>query len=776
MPKDVYIVRTAVVLLPLFLWSCCLIGHLHTLQIGRRGELLDKARSRYTGSSTSHSGRGEIRDVHGNLLAGNLACRDILAEPYRMKGRRDAVVRLFSKELGMDEAELRERFERACAPDERFPEIVLRRSCSAEVARAVETETIPGVTVRERQLDRADGFAGRMQELVAWTSRRNDHRAYDILVETSALRAASRRAEAFARLAQWVDCTPVRLEQRYQSATRNRTRPVEIVVRRRVAVDKAKDLRQRRTVVLRPAAAGDALAHTTGILARELDVERSELHARMSGAPGLEKRGRIVVAEAVSKPVAARISAYRLQGVTLIPTLKGVRFVESSKRFYPKGPLLGPILGFTNAVGAGVSGIEESFDSELKPHDGSVRFIKALGGTRLDIGAEEARDGQPGSTVYLTISEPIQQIAEEELQQLVRRFSPKAAYALMINPRSGAFMAMAQVPAFNPNNRTSVEDGAWVNRIAEMGFEPGSVVKPLAVSGAIDYGAVTLDTRFDCEQGNWFFCGRSLRDSGHRFGILTVAEILQHSSNIGAAKIALEMGEGRLYQTLRRYGFGQPTGIELQREARGIFRPLAEWDGLSISRFPIGQGVLLTPLQLVQTYAALANDGIMMQPYLVDRIRHPAGGVERTEPSPKRRVVRPPAARRVVEALKRVPTAEGTAPKAAIPGYEVAGKTGTAQKWVDGGYSRKHFVSTFIGFVPAESPAFVLMVTVDDPDREKGYYAGTVAAPTFRRIAKRTLRYLDAAPRVAPLTAPDTSVSMAEESAIVSAQRTKQGE
>jgi cell division protein FtsI (penicillin-binding protein 3)/stage V sporulation protein D (sporulation-specific penicillin-binding protein) len=258
---------------------------------------------------------------------------------------------------------------------------------------------------------------------------------------------------------------------------------------------------------------------------------------------------------------------------------------------------------------------------------------------------------------------------------------------------------------------------------------------------------------FDCEDGYWFYRGRPLRDSGHSYGRIPVWEIIQKSSNIGTAKIALEMGEHRLYQTLYRFGFGAPTGVGFANEAPGIFRPVRKWDGLSITRFPIGQGVLATPLQMVQAYNALANEGVVMQLHVIDRIEDTESGLcETFSPTPVRRVAGTHAVREVVRAMCRVTEEGGTAPKAAVPGYAVAGKTGTAQKFVNGQFSNTLCVASFVGFVPADAPAFTLLVVADEP--QKAQYGGTIAAPTFRRIAERTLRYLQIAPRKPSVPAP----------------------
>lgn len=750
MQRDVYIVRLTLVGLPFLIGIGLLTAHLHQLQVVRHEELLKKASNRYTTSRTERSGRGEIRDLHGIPLAGNLACRDIFAEPWRFEDRRNAILTTVSRELDTPRAELEALCIRACSPEDRYPRIPLRRAVAPTLARQLNDAGLRGVVVKEASGGPGGGgFRQRLKRIVR--PRLPDQQtAFDVFLETRELRAKSTRQRVFTNLAPLLGTSAGRLSTLFDEATRQRTRPVEVVFARSVPVQKAWRIQAYRQLRLNTELETGKRSHALDILARELDVPPTALTALYQKKTQESDSMWITIAEAVPGETTERITGYHLDGVRAKPFLRGLRFADTSRRYYTKGRMLANVIGFTNAANKGVTGIEQQYDDMLRPQFGTSSYIRDRTGQRLESELADHRPARPGCNLYLTISEPIQQIVERELDRLVAEFAPKAAYAVMVNPATGAFMALAQRPSFNPNELDTIEAEQWLNRIAVAGFEPGSVMKPMTVSGAIDYGVVTLDSEFDCEGGRWLFCGKPLHDSGHHFDVLTVAEILEHSSNIGTAKIALAMGERRLYQTLLRYGFGEPTGTGFKNEACGIFRSIELWDGLSISRFPIGQGILVTPLQMVQAFAALANDGVMMQPYLVDRIQHPGGRIERTTAHPKRRVVRPHAARQVTQALKRVTENHGTAPKAAIPGYEVAGKTGTAQKVIDKRYSNQHYVATFVGYVPADDPAFVLLISADEPDTERGYYAGTVAAPTFRRIAERTLRYLDIAPRITP--------------------------
>jgi cell division protein FtsI/penicillin-binding protein 2 len=462
------------------------------------------------------------------------------------------------------------------------------------------------------------------------------------------------------------------------------------------------------------------------------------------------------VARQVDLRVAERLLEYQF---------RGLRFCDSYRRVYPRGRLLANLLGFLDEEDRGASGVERLMEGYLQPTVGRAVFERDRRGRRLESGIYRELPAADGWDIYLTIQEPIQRIVEDELAAMAKAFGPKAAYALMVNPATGAIMAWAQTPDFDPNDRGTMANPAnWQNSILTHGFEPGSIMKSIAIAGAVDYGIVSLGSQFYCERGCWFYGGKPLRDSGHRYETMTVSQIIQKSSNIGTAKIALAMGDKRLFQVLSRFGFGSATGLGFREfgegapvlfpsEATGIFRDLPRWDTLSVTRFPIGQGILVTPLQMVQAYASLANDGVMMQPYLIDHIRNPNTGEERySMPVAKGRTVRAESARAVIEAMKLVTRPGGTATRAAVPGYEVAGKTGTAQKWVSapggrgGYYAHDRCISNFVGIVPADDPALVLIVVADEPTRGGSRYGGIVAAPAFSRMAERTLRYLQLAP------------------------------
>lgn len=433
---------------------------------------------------------------------------------------------------------------------------------------------------------------------------------------------------------------------------------------------------------------------------------------------------------------------------------KGVFFREATKRYYPKNQLLSNILGFTNIDRdkvVAVIGLERFFDMPMKAAKGVSEFERSRDGLPLSWGHASIGDVKDGLNIYLTIREPIQDILEEELDKLMGKYSPRAAYAIMADPCTGDILAVGQRPSFNPNERETMSADCWRNRIAEDTFEPGSTMKPFAIAGALDCGVVSPGMTFYCEKGHWFYGGKILRDS-HPLETLTVSQIIQKSSNIGTAKIAVMLGDKRLYDTLRSFGFGERTGVPLNPETSGIFRPLKKWDTLSITRFPIGQGIAVSPLQLVRGYCMLANGGYPVKLRLVDRLENPATGIVRKMPFDDEEKVSifksKDTHRKIVEMMKLVTEERGTATTAAVKGFHVAGKTGTSQKWINGGYSYSQFFATFVGFVPADKPQFVLLVTADEP--KNCHYGGTVSGPYFKSIAERTLRYLDISPDFIP--------------------------
>jgi len=423
--------------------------------------------------------------------------------------------------------------------------------------------------------------------------------------------------------------------------------------------------------------------------------------------------------------------------------LKGLIFEDVPIRDYPKGVLGAHVIGYANFEGIGSAGIEQTMNSKLQGVAG-LR-ISQKDGRRHEIYSQRTVDIDPqsGADVYLTIDQQIQHFAEVALDNLVAKYHPNAAWAIVQNVRSGEILAMASLPTFDLN-RFNTAPAEWMrNRAINYTYEPGSTMKAMIVASALDCGAVRSTDIFDCENGAWFYAGKMLHDS-HSYGNLTVADIIKKSSNIGAAKVALQMGNAKVYQSLRAFGFGDSTGLNLPGEDAGIVWKTDRWSKLSISRIAMGHEVLVTSMQMLSAIGAIANDGIRMKPLILHKVVNTQGEtILAPPPQELSRPIRPETAKLMRRLLARVTQPGGTAPMAALPGYLVAGKTGTAQKvdLVNGGYYHDKFIASFVGFLPVENPAISIIVVADEP-QQGGYYGGTVCAPYFREIADQVVRYL----------------------------------
>jgi len=430
--------------------------------------------------------------------------------------------------------------------------------------------------------------------------------------------------------------------------------------------------------------------------------------------------------------------------------LKGLMFEEVPLRNYPKGVLGAHLLGFSNYEGVGSAGIEQTLNSYLQGSSG-LR-ISQKDGRRREIYSQRTVDiePKPGADVYLTVDQQVQHFAEKALDEMVAKYKPKGAWALVQNVRTGEILAMASWPTFNPNCFGSAPAEWMRNRAINYTYEPGSVMKAMVVASALDSGAVRVRDVFDCEKGRWVYGGKALHDS-HGEGLLTVADILKKSSNIGAAKIALRMGDEKVYQSLRAFGFGAQTGIDLPGEDAGILWNPKRWSKISITRLAMGHEILVTSMQILSAFSAIANDGIRMRPLIIQKVVD-ADGEPIIEAFPEElgRPIRLETAKEMRRLLARVTQPGGTGTKAALHGYLVAGKTGTAQKvnLEEGGYYSHKFVASFVGFLPVENPAISIMVVADDP--QGSHYGGTVCAPYFRDIADQTVRYLRISPQGLP--------------------------
>jgi len=421
--------------------------------------------------------------------------------------------------------------------------------------------------------------------------------------------------------------------------------------------------------------------------------------------------------------------------------LPGFGFYPEERRNYPQGSVAAQILGFVGTDGSGLSGLEFQFNRVLAGRPGKETVVKDPSGQVIDVEGE--RPEVPGRDVYLTLDHSIQANAEEVLRETVRKWSAKSASAIVLDPRTGAILAMAVQPGYDANRFTSAAVDLQRNRTVTDTYEPGSTYKLITVAGALSERIVQPTTRFTLPY-SLHVADRVIHDAEQRGTVnYSVAQILAHSSNIGAIKLAQLLGRTRLSSWITKFGFGRTTGIDFPGESPGIVLPPDKWSGSTIGNVPIGQGIAVTPVQMAAAYAAIANRGVWSRPHLVD---HVAGGAR---PSlNRRRLVSPQIANQLMMMLKDV-VAEGTGQYAAMPGYQVAGKTGTAQKPDShGGYATGRYVASFVGIVPASRPRFVILVAVDEP--RGAIWGGTVAAPAFQQIARFDLQYLEVPPDAAP--------------------------
>ncbi len=424
--------------------------------------------------------------------------------------------------------------------------------------------------------------------------------------------------------------------------------------------------------------------------------------------------------------------------------MRGVFFEDASARYYPHGAMLCHVLGFSNMEGVGSAGIEQRFDQYLKGRPG-LR-ISEKDGRRREIYGRRSLEIAPqeGADVYLTIDQNLQYFVEKALDAAIREHQAPAAWAIVERVRTGEILALAARPAYDINAYRTTPPEVMLNRAIAYTYEPGSTFKVAVIAAALNEGTVAPETMFDCENGLWHFRGRPLRDY-HPYGTLSVADILKKSSNIGAAKVALTLGEARLEQYLRAFGIGRPTGIDLPGEEAGILHDRARWSAISISRIAMGHEVAVTALQMLNLLCAIANNGFLMRPLLVQQVVDAQGRtIARYEPEVLGRPIRADTARRMQQLLTRVTEEGGTGRRAAVDGYPVAGKTGTAQKIVNGNYSDNLNVASFVGFLPADNPEIGIIVVVDEP--QPLHTGGQVAAPVFQEIAAQAVRYLDIPP------------------------------
>jgi cell division protein FtsI/penicillin-binding protein 2 len=425
--------------------------------------------------------------------------------------------------------------------------------------------------------------------------------------------------------------------------------------------------------------------------------------------------------------------------------LPGLGFYAEERRFYPQFSLASQLIGYAGVDNHGLAGLELSLDKQLAGRPGRERIVKDASGQAIDtVVSQPERDG---SDVYLTLDHTIQANAQTVLRDTVAKWHAKSATAIVLDPATGAVRAMATAPGFDANSYPQVWRALQRNRAVTDTYEPGSTFKLVTVAGALSERLVSPSTTFTLPY-YIHVADRTIHDAEPRgTETMSVSQILSRSSNVGAITLAEKLSQHRLVQWISRFGFGHLTGIDFPGESPGIVLPEDKWSGSSIGNIPIGQGIAVTPIQMASAYAAIANRGVWVRPHLVERI----GASASTRPT-RRRIVSPWVASELMAMLKNV-VAEGTGTLAAVPGYQVAGKTGTAAKPdPQGGYSDTRYVASFVGVVPASRPRLVILVSVDEP--RGAIWGGVVAAPAFAEIAKFDLQYLDGGvPPDAPTTA-----------------------
>ena len=477
-----------------------------------------------------------------------------------------------------------------------------------------------------------------------------------------------------------------------------------------------------------PAAVARDLAKIEG-----LGVARRDLEKRLGG------RGEFAwVARQLSPEVGETVRAL---------AIPGIYFLEESRRSYPKNKLAANVLGYVSIDGEGLGGIEHSLDGRIRGRSGKVTILRDARRGMYLVGGEGASGSVDGHDLVLTIDEVIQFAAEKSLAKTIAAWNAPAGSVVVLDPRDGAILALASWPTFDPNRFRSFGPASWRNRPVQDLYEPGSTFKIVAAAAAIEERIATPSQMIDCGDGSIQIANVRIREhDGRQYGMMPFEEVIAHSSNVGTIRVALALGQKRFYDWTRRFGFGSRTGVELPGEASGMLRPPEKWSLLSNAVIAIGQEVAATPLQVAAATAAIANGGVLVQPHIVRHVVDRKGAIVSSAAAGQgERIMSDRTAAVLNEMLKGV-VVRGTGKGARLVEYVAAGKTGTAQKAVRGGYHPDKTVASFTGYVPADRPRLVILVVIDEP--RGGAYGGEVAAPAFAEIAEAALRYLDVPPSI----------------------------
>lgn len=459
-------------------------------------------------------------------------------------------------------------------------------------------------------------------------------------------------------------------------------------------------------------------------LASLIEMDVDEIRKRLSGP----RRDFVYLKRHLSPDIAARVVELNMPGIFL---------KREFRRYYPAGELTAHMLGFTDVDDKGQEGIELAWQNELAGKSGSRRVIRDRKGSIVE-DVESIRAPKSGKNLALSIDGRIQYLAYRELKQSVEAHKAKAGGIVVLDAQTGEVMALVNLPAYNPNNRTRMNGGRARNRALTDVFEPGSTLKPFTIAAALEAGGITPDTLFETAPGTFSIGKATIRDA-HKEGLLTVAQVIQKSSNVGSAKIALSLPPQTLWEMLNDAGFGAPTGSGFPGEVSGRLRPYRTWRPIEQATMSYGHGIAVSLLQLARAYTLFSSEG-ELKPVSLLRLDAPAAG---------KQVISRETALAVSRMLEMVAQPGGTAPKAQINGYRVAGKTGTAHKLEGNGYARNRYLSTFVGYAPASRPRFVIAVMLDEPSAGQ-YFGGAVAAPVFSRVMDGALRMLNV-PHDAPV-------------------------
>jgi len=462
---------------------------------------------------------------------------------------------------------------------------------------------------------------------------------------------------------------------------------------------------------------GRLLSRVLGVPAEDIETKIREAHTPVR------------LARKLSPDVVQRISDMNLNGVF---------FQKENRRVYPQRELAASVLGYVDIDEKGIGGIEQSLDKEIRGRPGKM-MVMADGLRRWYDRRESSPD--PGDSVTLTIDETIQYIAEKELATAIAQTHAKAGTVIVQDPNTGELLAVANWPTFDPNDPGSYTADDRADRAVSYAYEPGSTFKVITLTGAIENGVANPNELVDCQMGQILVAGRLIHD-WKRFGTLSVREILEHSSDVGAIKVALRLGAPRFYETARAFGIGQSTGIDLPGENRGLLRPIENWTPSSIGSLAMGQEVSVTPIQIVSAISAIANGGTLYHPRVVREVRDAESGSEELRPDADAREATDARTAATMREMMEGVVLEGTGKPARLDGYTAAGKSGTAQK-IDpatGRYSKTQYNSSFVGFAPVNNPAITILVVLDSPVGP--HHGGEVGGPVFKRVAEQTLAYL----------------------------------